>query len=142
MVQYKINVLQELKHKGFSSTFLRQNKILSESAMSYFRNNKPVSLDTLERVCSLLERDISDILEFVPDPKTGKKINEAYRAAAENAVKKKGLSIEVFKHPKELHILKGNEVLFATPADEDMYREAINFLAGCSPEVDESPEEG
>ena len=70
MIRYKIDVLNELKCKGFSSSFLRQNKILSESAMSSLRHDKPVSLGTLDRICSMLEQDISDIIEFVPDEKT------------------------------------------------------------------------
>ena len=47
----------------------------------------------------------------------------------------KGVSIAVFKRPKELHVLKGNEVLFSTPADSgDMYRRAADFLFAFVPD--------
>lgn len=143
MIRYKIDILYALKCQGFSSTFLRQNKILSESAMSSLRHNNPVSFVTLDRICALLGRDVSELIEFVPDEKTVQKKNEAYKKSAESMARGKGVSIAVIKHPKELRILKSGEILFSTPADEgNMYREAINFLAGCSPEVDKSPEEG
>lgn len=143
MIRYKIDILYALKCRGFSSTFLRHNKILSESAMSSLRHNNPVSFVTLDRICALLGRDVSELIEFVPDEKTIQKKNEAYKKSAESMARGKGVSIAIIKHPKELRILKSGEILFSTPADEgNMYREAINFLAGCFPEVDESPEEG
>ena len=141
MIRYKIDILYALKCRGFSSTFLRQNKILSESAMSSLRHNNPVSFDTLDRICALLGRDVSELIEFIPDEKTVQKGNEAYKKSAESMARGKGVSLVEIKHPKELRILKSGEILFSTPADEG-YREAINFLAGCFPEVDESPEEG
>ena len=79
MIRYKIDILYALKCRGFNSTFLRQNKILSESAMSSLRHDKPVSFTTLDRICALLGRDVSDIIEFVPDEKAVQKKNEAYK---------------------------------------------------------------
>lgn len=84
MIRYKIDILYALKCRGFNSTFLRQNKILSESAMSSLRHDKPVSFTTLDRICALLGRDVSDIIEFVPDEKAVQKKNEAYKKTAES----------------------------------------------------------
>lgn len=112
MIRYKIDILYALKCRGFNSTFLRQNKILSESAMSSLRHNNPVSFVTLDRICALLGRDVSELIEFIPDEKVVQKKNEAYKKTAESMARGKGVSIAVFKRPKELHVLKGNEVLF------------------------------
>lgn len=135
MIRYKIDILYALKCRGFNSTFLRQNKILSESAMSSLRHDKPVSFTTLDRICALLGRDVSDIIEFVPDEKATQKKNEAYKRTAESMAREKGVSIAVIKRPKELHVLKGNEILFSTPADDgDMYRRAADFLFAFVPD--------
>ena len=135
MIRYKIDILYALKCRGFSSTFLRQNKILSESAMSSLRHNNPVSFVTLDRICALLGKDVSELIEFIPDEETILKKNEAYKNAAESMARGKGVSIAVFKRPKELHVLSGNEILFSTPADDgDMYRRAADFLFAFVPD--------
>ena len=135
MIRYKIDILYALKCRGFNSTFLRQNKILSESAMSSLRHNNPVSFVTLDRICALLGRDVSELIEFVPDEKVVQKKNEAYKKTAESMARGKGVSIAVFKRPKELRILNGDEVLFSTPADDgDMYQRAADFLFAFVPD--------
>lgn len=135
MIRYKIDILYALKCRGFSSTFLRQNKILSESAMSSLRHNNPVSFVTLDRICALLGRDVSELIEFIPDEETILKKNEAYKNAAESMARGKGVSLVVIKRPKELRVLSGNEILFSTPADDgDMYRRAADFLFAFVPD--------
>ena len=135
MIRYKIDILYALKCRGFNSTFLRQNKILSESAMSSLRHDKPVTFTPLDRICALLGRDVSDIIELVPDEKPAPTHHQAYKKTAESLARGKGVSIAVIKRPKELHVLKGNEVLFSTPADSgDMYRRAADFLFAFVPD--------
>lgn len=135
MIRYKIDILYALKCRGFSSTFLRQNKILSESAMSSLRHNNPVSFVTLDRICALLGRDVSELIEFIPDEKVVQKKNEAYKKTAESMAREKGVSLVVIKRPKELRILSGDEILFSTPADDgDMYRRAADFLFAFVPD--------
>ena len=135
MIRYKIDILYALKCRGFSSTFLRQNKILSESAMSSLRHNNPVSFVTLDRICALLGRDVSELIEFIPDEKVVQKKNEAYKKTAESMAREKGVSLVVIKRPKELRILNGDEILFSTPADDgDMYRRAADFLFAFVPD--------
>ena len=135
MIRYKIDILYALKCRGFSSTFLRHNKILSESAMSSLRHNNPVSFVTLDRICALLGRDVSELIEFIPDEKVVQKKNEAYKKTAERMARENGVSLVVIKRPKELRILSGNEILFSTPAaDGDMYRRAADFLFAFVPD--------
>ena len=62
-LQYKINVLDALKEKGYSSYTLRTKKLLSESTIQKLRVGEGVSWDNLETFCKLLDCDISDIIE-------------------------------------------------------------------------------
>ncbi len=68
MIQYKIDVMKALKEKGFTSTQMRTNKILSESTMSKLRNNDAtITLKNLDVICKLLDCQPNDIIEYVPD---------------------------------------------------------------------------
>lgn len=67
-IQYKINILDELKNKGFTTYRIRKEKILSEGTLQKFRNNDTtVTLGNIETICKLLDCQISDIMEYVPD---------------------------------------------------------------------------
>ena len=68
-LHYKIDVLKELKGKGYNTNRLRKEKLLSESTIQKFRENKPVSWENLETLCKLLQCQISDIIEYVEDSK-------------------------------------------------------------------------
>lgn len=63
-LKYKLDVLEALKGKGYSSYSLRKEKLLSESTIQKLRSGEGVSWDNLETLCKLLECDISDILEY------------------------------------------------------------------------------
>ncbi len=63
-LKYKINVLDALKEKGYSSYTLRKEKLLSESTIQKLREGEGVAWDNLDTLCRLLECDISDILEY------------------------------------------------------------------------------
>ena len=66
-IQYKINVLQALKDKGYSTTRLRNEKLIGEATIQRLRHNLSVSYEVLSKLCMLLECNIGDILEYVPD---------------------------------------------------------------------------
>ncbi len=66
-ITYKINVLAELKEKGYPTTVLRKEKILGESAIQRLRHRQSVSYTVLARVCKLLNCQPGDILEYVDD---------------------------------------------------------------------------
>ena len=63
-LKYKINVLEALKEKGYSSYILRKEKLLSESTVQKLREAEGVAWDNLETLCRLLDCDISDLLEY------------------------------------------------------------------------------
>lgn len=63
-LKYKLDILEALKEKGYSSYYLRKEKLLSESTIQKLREGEGVSWDNLNTLCKLLECDISDILEY------------------------------------------------------------------------------
>ena len=52
---YKINVLQALKDKGYSTYRIKNEKLLSQSTLQKLREGKPVSWENIEALCRLLE---------------------------------------------------------------------------------------
>lgn len=66
MLQYKINVIQALKDKGYNSTIILKENIISQSAMQKLRKGEMIGIKTLEQLCDLLEMQPSDIIENKP----------------------------------------------------------------------------
>lgn len=66
-IKYKIDVLQALKDKGYNTTKLRREKIIGESYLTQLRHNELVSWSVMNKLCELLECDISDIIEYVSE---------------------------------------------------------------------------
>ena len=69
MIEYKIDILAELKKKGFSTYRIRKEKLFAESTLQAFRNNETVSFNVLGKLCQLLDCDIGDLLHYVPEQK-------------------------------------------------------------------------
>lgn len=66
-IRYKGDILARLKEKGYTTTKLRKEKIFGERTMQEFRSNGVIPYKTLDRLCELLECNISDIIEYVPN---------------------------------------------------------------------------
>lgn len=66
-IQYKINILDALKNKGYNTNILRKDKLLSEGVIQSLRENKPISWSNISKVCELLNCQPGDILEYVDD---------------------------------------------------------------------------
>ena len=49
------NILKMLKNKGFSPIIIRKYGLRSESTLQNLRKNKMISIDTLGKVCGMLE---------------------------------------------------------------------------------------
>ncbi len=67
MIKYKIDIMQALKNKGYSSYKLRTEKIFGESTMSKFRKQEYFNFENLDILCRLLECQPADLIEYVPD---------------------------------------------------------------------------
>lgn len=66
-LQYKIDVLNALKEKGFTTYKIRQEKLLSESTVQKLRAGIGVSWENIETLCRLLECQPADLIEYVED---------------------------------------------------------------------------
>ena len=68
MIRYKINILAELKKAGYTSTRIRQEKIMGESMVQKLRTgNTSINLASLEPVCRILRCQLGDLVEWVED---------------------------------------------------------------------------
>lgn len=67
MFRYRIDVLNALKEAGYTTTKIRQERVLSESTLTNIRAGKPIGINALDAVCNILECQISDIMEHIPD---------------------------------------------------------------------------
>lgn len=65
MIQYKINVIEELKKQGLKSTNAKQNRLFAQATMTKFRKGDTnISIAILNRLCCILDKQPCDILEY------------------------------------------------------------------------------
>lgn len=67
MIKYKIDIIQALKQVGYSTYKIRKEKIFTESQLQQIRDHKLLTQEALNKVCTLLDCQPGDILEYVPD---------------------------------------------------------------------------
>lgn len=67
MIQYKINIIDALKNASYSSYRIRQEKLLGQATLQKIRQNELVSWENINTICSLLNCQPGDILEYIPD---------------------------------------------------------------------------
>ena len=66
-IRYKVDIMAELKKKGYSSTKIREEKLIGQSYLQQIRHGELVSWKTIDTICSLLECQPGDLIEFVKD---------------------------------------------------------------------------
>lgn len=64
--KYKIDVVQALYDRGFTSYKIKQNNLLSQGTLKKLKDGGNVTLATLDAVCCMLKLDIGDIIEIKP----------------------------------------------------------------------------
>lgn len=64
-LQYKIDVLAELKKAGFNTNRIRKEKIMGEAMLQKLRQRELVSWATVEKLCELLDCQVGDLIEYV-----------------------------------------------------------------------------
>ena len=57
--------LAKLKEKGYSSTKIREEKLIGQSYLQQLRHGELVSWKTLDTICTLLDCQPGDLLEYV-----------------------------------------------------------------------------
>lgn len=66
-IRYKVDILAELKQRGYSSTRIREEKLIGQSYLQQLRHGELVSWKTMDTICSLLDCQPGDLIEFVKD---------------------------------------------------------------------------
>lgn len=67
LIKYKIDIIQALKQVGYSTYKIRKEKIFTESQLQQIRDHKLLTQEALNKVCTLLDCQPGDILEYIPD---------------------------------------------------------------------------
>ena len=66
MIIFKIDILKALKENGYNTTYLRKNKILSESTIQKIRSkDTSLTLKNLDVICAMLEMQPGDVVERI-----------------------------------------------------------------------------
>ena len=67
MIYFKIDVTEELKKKGFTSTKILREKLLPSQTLQNIRAGKTnITIDTLNRLCLMLRMEPEDIIGYKP----------------------------------------------------------------------------
>ena len=67
MIRYKIDIIKELKNKGYNVTRLRNENILSQATLTAIRKGGNITTATLNTICNILKKQPGYILEWIPD---------------------------------------------------------------------------
>lgn len=67
MLKYKIDILEALKEKGYTSYKIRKEKLIGEAQLTKIRGGEIASKETLNTICKLLKCQPGDILEYTED---------------------------------------------------------------------------
>ena len=66
-LRYKIDILSALKNKGYSTTRIREEKLIGQSYLQQLRHGELVSWKTIDTLCRLRECNVGDIVEYVDE---------------------------------------------------------------------------
>ena len=68
-------IYQNLKIRGYTLDFLREEKILSQSTIQHIRHNQPINTKTIDILCTLLDCQPQDIMKYCRNKADLKYIN-------------------------------------------------------------------
>ena len=66
-MQYKVDVIAQLKEAGYNTNRIRKEKIMGEAMLQKLRNGEMVSWAVLETICGLLDCQPGDLIEYVKE---------------------------------------------------------------------------
>ena len=66
-IRYKVDIMAALKKKGYSSTRIREERLIGQSYLQQIRHGEMVSWKTLDTICALLECQPGDLMEYVKE---------------------------------------------------------------------------
>lgn len=65
MIRYKIDVGEELKKRGFTSTRILHERLLPSGTLKTAKEGKSITLESLGKICCMLRCQPGDIIENV-----------------------------------------------------------------------------
>lgn len=66
MIEYKINIIEELKKLGINTTKAKETGIFGQDTMRKFREgDTKISVEVLNRLCCIFEMQPRDIIRYV-----------------------------------------------------------------------------
>ena len=76
MLKYKINIADALERKGFNTYKAKITKILSQDTLKKIKKEDTnISLESINRICIILDMQPKDLIEYVEDDNEKKKYN-------------------------------------------------------------------
>ena len=76
MLKYKINIADALERKGFNTYKAKTSKILSQDTLKKIkREDTNISLESINRICMILDMQPKDLIEYVESEEEKKKYN-------------------------------------------------------------------
>lgn len=74
MIRYKINIAAALESIGFNTYKAKTTKILSQDTLKKIKKgDASISLESINRICMLLDMQPKDLIEYVEDEEEKKK---------------------------------------------------------------------
>lgn len=75
MLEYKIDIIQELNKIGINTTKAKETGIFGQDTMKKFKNGDTrISLEVLNRLCCVLEMQPRDIIKYIETENDREKI--------------------------------------------------------------------
>lgn len=65
MIKFKVNVVEELRKRGYTSYKIRNQRIMSESTLQKYREGIMPSWSCFDQLCGLLECQPGDLIEYI-----------------------------------------------------------------------------
>lgn len=66
-IRYKLDILSELRAKGYTQNRIRDEKLIGQATLTQLRHGEIVSWKTIEIICKLLECQPGDLVEYISD---------------------------------------------------------------------------
>lgn len=80
MLKFKINVADALERIGFNVYQAKKTGILSQDTLKKIKNeDMNISLETINRLCILLDMELKSLIEYVEDKEESQKILKDFK---------------------------------------------------------------
>lgn len=66
MIKYKIDVMKELRKRGYDTKKIKETGLLSQGTITNIKKGGHINTETLNRLCLVLRLKPSDIIDIIP----------------------------------------------------------------------------